>query len=78
MFCSKPVSGVSISISSVSFHERLSIRYNIPSVLIMVRRRTLTFRATARPIRVVSVESLDVISPERQIQWKEFEYKKSN
>lgn len=68
MFCSKPVSGVSISISNVSFQERLTIRYNMPRVLIRVRRRTFTFRATARPIKAVSVDSLDVISPERQIQ----------
>lgn len=65
MFCSKPVSGVSISINNVSFQERLIIRYNMPRVLIRVRRRTLTFRATARLIKVVSVDNLEVISPER-------------
>lgn len=63
MFCRRPVKGVSSSISTVSFHERLTIRYSIPRVLIRVRRRTFTFRATARAMRLVSVDSLHVMSP---------------
>lgn len=55
--------GVSISTRNVSFHDRFIIREIIPSVLMKVRSSTLTFRHTVRPISVVSLDNLDVMSP---------------
>lgn len=55
--------GVSISTRNVSFHERFNIREIMPSVLRKVLSSTLAFRHTVLPIRLVSLDSLDVISP---------------
>lgn len=63
MFCKRPVMGVSISTRNVSFHERFNIREIMPSVLRKVLSSTLAFRHTVLPIRLVSLDSLDVISP---------------
>lgn len=62
----RPVIGVSISTRNVSFHERLNIREIMPIVLMNVLSNTLTFRQTVLPIRVVSLDNLDVISPARR------------
>lgn len=62
----RPVIGVSISTRNVSFHERLNIREIMPIVLMKVLSNTLTFRHTVLPIRVVSLDNLDVISPARR------------
>lgn len=63
MFWIRPVMGVSISTRNVSFHDRLIIREIIPIVLINVLSITLTFRHTVLPVRLVSLDNLDVISP---------------
>lgn len=63
----RPVIGVSISTRNVSFHERFIIREIMPSVLMNVLSSTLTFRHTVLPIRVVSLDNLDVISPAQKI-----------
>lgn len=55
--------GVSINTRNVSFHERFIIREIMPSVLMNVLSSTLTFRHTVLPIKVVSLDNLDVISP---------------
>lgn len=57
--------GVSIIMSRVSFQDRLIMSDSIPTVLMRVLSKTLTFRANARAILVVSVDSLDVMSPTR-------------
>lgn len=62
----RPVMGVSISTRNVSFHDRLNIREIMPIVLMNVLSNTLTFRHTVLPIRVVSLDNLDVISPARR------------
>lgn len=59
----RPVIGVSINTRNVSFHERFIISEIMPSVLMNVLSSTLTFRHTVLPIRVVSLDNLDVISP---------------
>lgn len=62
----RPVMGVSINTRNVSFHERFIIREIMPIVLINVLSSTLTFRHTVLPIKLVSLDNLDVISPERE------------
>lgn len=69
MFCMRPVIGVSINTRKVSFHERFIIKEIMPSVLMNVLSSTLTFRHTVLPIRLVSLDNLDVISPAQK--WKE-------
>lgn len=60
--------GTSINTRNVSFQERFIIREIMPSVLMNVLSSTLTLRHTALPIRVVSLDNLDVISPTQKIQ----------
>lgn len=62
----RPVMGVSINTRNVSFHERFIIREIMPIVLMNVLSSTLTFRHTVLPIKLVSLDNLDVISPDRE------------
>lgn len=59
--------GVSINTRKVSFHERFIIREIMPSVLMSVLSSTLTFRPTVLPIKLVSLDNLEVTSPAQKM-----------
>ena len=58
--------GVSINTRNVSFHVRVIIRKIMPIVLMNVLSSTLTLIPTVLPIKLVSLDNLDVISPDRE------------
>lgn len=68
----RPVMGVSISTRNVSFHDRVIIREIMPIVFMNVLSSTFTLIPTVLPIKSVSLDNLDVISPDTENVWRNY------